>query len=315
MAQIERLQRMSGEALLKRGSLSHPLVIQARSVLKNARVNDRKILWSSDSSLDIRVSRDCTDRALRLMAILVSTIELEGFAVTIENKRSEKRAQTVARIYGQDIPFAVIEKVDRVEIASPPKGGLLERVLTYGGRPVTFAPSGKLSVEALTAWGDNRRRWRDGKSSLEDQIPAVVAGFIQLALEDRTVEQKRVAEERERQRRAEERAQLEGLIRAEQAKVRALRNAAANWSRAERIRAFISAARESATQHSQPVEPGTPFGEWVLWAERQADRLDPLKESPVSIVDRARIEEQPSHYAYKPPELPFRFPKPIWLVK
>lgn len=180
VAQIERLQRMSGAALLKRGDLSHPLIIQTRSALKSAHVNDRKILWSSDSYLDVRVSRACVDRALRVMAALISTIEHEAFTVAIQNKRSEKRAQTVARIYGQDIAFAVIEKVDRVEIASPPKGGLLERVLTYGGRPVTFEPSGKLSAEALTAWGDNRRRWKDGKVSLEEQIPAIVAGFIQL---------------------------------------------------------------------------------------------------------------------------------------
>jgi hypothetical protein len=38
-------------------------------------------------------------------------------------------------------------------------------------------------------------------------------------------------------------------------------------------------------QYGQSVEPKSPFGEWILWAERQADRLDPLKESPPSIID------------------------------
>lgn len=108
---------------------------------------------------------------------------------------------------------------------------------------------------------------------------------------------------------------MEELISAEQAKVRALRNAVANWSRAEGMRAFVSAARESALEHGQPVEPGTPFGEWVLWAQRQADRLDPLKESPASIVDRARIEQPPSYYGNKPQGVPFRFLRPIWLIK
>jgi hypothetical protein len=109
------------------------------------------------------------------------------------------------------------------------------------------------------------------------------------------------------------------LIKTEQSKVNALRNAAARWSRAERIRAFICAASEAAVQNGQSIEPGSPFGEWILWAERQADRLDPLKESPPSIIDR-KPETEPAYpsyygYGYQRPDPPFRFPKPIWRMK
>jgi hypothetical protein len=85
---------------------------------------------------------------------------------------------------------------------------------------------------------------------------------------------------------AEERARLEASIKTEQSKANALRNAAARWSRAEQIRLFICAAREAAVQNGQSVEQGSPFGDWVTWAEQQADRLDPLKESPPSIIDK-----------------------------
>jgi hypothetical protein len=176
MAQIEQLERTSGEVALKHGSLSHALIVQARSVLKAAR----------ESCLDIRVSKDSLDRALRVMAGLISAVEDAGFTVTVEAGRQEKREQTVAKIHGQGIRFGLTEKVDRVEIAAPPKGGLLERVLTFGGKPVTLEPSSRLSVEVWTEWDSNRRKWKDGKSQrLEGQIPHIVAGFIRLALADR----------------------------------------------------------------------------------------------------------------------------------
>jgi hypothetical protein len=86
------------------------------------------------------VSKAGLDRALRIMAGLICPIEEAGFTVSVEADRQEKRDQTVAKIHGQSIRFGLTEKVDRVEIAAPPKGGLLERVLTYGGKPVTHEP-------------------------------------------------------------------------------------------------------------------------------------------------------------------------------
>jgi hypothetical protein len=316
-AQVEQLEQATGESFLKRGSLSHPLIAQTRSVLRNAHADDRKILWTRESCLDVRVSKDSLDRALRIMAALLTAIEEAGFTVSVG---AGHREQTIAKIHGQEIKFGLLEKVDRVEIAAPAKAGLLERVLTFGGKPVTFEPSGRFSIEVWNVWGSNRKKWSDGKAQrLEEQTGQVTAGFIRLALANRAEAEKRAADERERQRRAEERAQLEASIKAEQSKVNALRNAAARWSRAQQIRAFISAAREAAAQNGQSVEPGLPFGDWTVWAEQQADRMDPLKESPCSVIDRKQVTEASyqSYYGYasQKPEPPFRFPKPLWRMK
>jgi hypothetical protein len=318
IAQIEEIEQMAGEALLKRGSSSHPLIVQARGALKHAQISDKKILWTNDSCLDIRVSEGSHDRAFRIMAGLIGAIESRGFTVSIETLRQQKRDQTLAKIYGQTIRFGLTEKIDRVEIAAPPKGGLLERVLTYGGKPVTLEPSGRLSIEVWTEWGSNIRNWKDGKTQrLEDQVSQVVAGFMRLALASRAEQRRRAAEERERERIAEERAKLEKSVKVEQSRVNALRNATARWLRAEQIRSFILAARNAAVQNGQTVTPGSQFGDWIVWAEQQADRLDPLKESPASIIDQ-KPETAPSYagyYGYQKPDPPFRFPKPIWGMK
>jgi len=69
-------------------------------------------------------------------------------------------------------------------------------------------------------------------------------------------------------------AELE-KIAAEEKKIRVLRKETTAWHRAERIREYIAAARES----------GVKDAEWITWAEVQADRLDPLKPTPASILD------------------------------
>jgi hypothetical protein len=314
-SQIERLERSGGEFVLIRGSLSHPLIVQARAVLGRATSDNRKILGVNEQCLDIRVSRGSLDRALRLMAGLIGTLEAEGFTVTVGNGYRE---HTVVSLHGQQITFGLVEKVDRVEQAVAPRGGMLERVLTYGGKPVTFEPAGRLSIEVWQPWHAHPKRWKDRKSSrLEDLLPQVVAGFVRIALAERAEKERRATEEQERQRRVEERAQLEQLIKTEQSRVHALRRAAMNWFRAQQVRSFLTAARDSARQGEQPSEPGTPFGDWLAWAEQQADRLDPLKESPASILDCKR-EVEPAYvgyYGYQKPDPPFRFPKPIWRVR
>ncbi len=42
------------------------------------------------------------------------------------------------------------------------------------------------------------------------------------------------------------------------------------------------------------------------------DQLDPLKESPPSVVNKEVAPEPTDHYGYKKPDSPFRWPKPLW---
>jgi hypothetical protein len=300
---------------LKKGSLSHPLILQARGVLGRATANNRQILQTQQQCLDIRVSKGSLDRALRIMAGLIATMEEAGFSITVGDGHHE---QTVAMVYGQQIKLALVEKVDRVELAVAPPGGVLERVLNYGGKPATFEPSGQLSIEVLQPWDAHPKRWKDRKSqSLEELLPQVAAGFIRIALKERSEQEKTAAEDRARAQRKAERAELEQSIKVEHSKVRALRHAVANWVRAEQVRSFLAAARDSAERNGQSVASGTAFGDWLEWAEQQADRVDPLRESPASIIDRRR-EVEPEHvvyYGYRKPEPVFRFPKPIWRIE
>ena len=98
--------------------------------------------------------------------------------------------------------------------------------------------------------------------------------------------------------------------------MRALRHLASDWLRAEQLRSFISAACHAGSQHGQATEPGTPFGDWLTWAAKQADRLDPLKECPESIADSQPEPDEPTwSYSYRKPPVTFRFPSPFGELK
>src|ERR1017187_10929103 len=103
------------------------------------------------------------------------------------------------------------------------------------------------------------------------------------------------------------------LIHREEQRVRALYRAAANLERAERIRHLVAAATEAATPEGHSIDPGTAFGDWLVWALQQADRVDPLRESPASIID-TKPPPEPQHvpYGQRKPSPPFRWPKPLW---
>lgn len=78
-AQLARLDASSHESPVKRGDLSHPLILQARAKLTKTNENPHGILWTAEECLDVRVSRASLDRAIRVMAGLVAVIEREGF--------------------------------------------------------------------------------------------------------------------------------------------------------------------------------------------------------------------------------------------
>lgn len=117
-------------------------------------------------------------------------------------------------------------------MAAAPVGSLVDRVLSYGGKFVSYEPAGRLSVEVWNVGRLRTKRWKDGKTTqLEEVVPKALAGFIRIALTARAAQELRIAQEREHQRIVEERERLQAAIKAEQTKVRALRHLAADWAR------------------------------------------------------------------------------------
>ena len=91
--------------------------------------------------------------------------------------------------------------------------------------------------------------------------------------------------ELEQKRREQERAELRKQIEEEEKRLAQLNEWVKSWEEAERLRRFIAAYAEKSQSWSAEKQPD--YREWLEWATREADRLDPfVLEKPVSVLDR-----------------------------
>ncbi len=264
---IERVEAIATPTVT-RAMLAHPLIEKTRQALKEGRTTDHGKLWASREAewLDLRVTKGTLARAMRIMAAIIHLVEQEGFSVVVEKKASES---TSAIIYGEEIRFGVVEKSRQIKSATTSG--------TYTYNRVKLEPTGVLSMEIWNYCPERlRRAWRDSeRAKLEEHLPACIAGMMKIALAARSRRDAEEKKEQARQKCIDEVRAILTQIEKEETKIKALRREAIAWHRAERIRKYVAAVHESTVRDA----------EWVAWAERQADRIDPLKPSPSSIVD------------------------------
>ena len=117
-------------------------------------------------------------------------------------------------------------------------------------------------------------------------LPQCVGGLMRVA---RTVRMWRDGirkRELEWERRKQERAELVRQIEEEEARVKELETSVRNWNKAQQIRAFVELFKRACNAKGIPTTPDDPKGKWLEWALKQADRFDPLVDSPPSVLDR-----------------------------
>lgn len=147
--------------------------------------------------LDLRVTKDCLSRALRIMAALIHMLDQEGFKVAVEKKATES---TSVVVYGEKIRFGLIEGFKQIKPTPKPTGS------AYSYNPVTLESTGILSIEVWNYYsGGPQKVWRDREGAkLEEQLPSCVAGMMQIALKERAEEKARYEEKLAEQKKVEE---------------------------------------------------------------------------------------------------------------
>jgi hypothetical protein len=89
--------------------------------------------------------------------------------------------------------------------------------------------------------------------------------------------------EEERQRQAE----LNRKIQEERTRFSNLITDAENHQKSMQIRDFVAAVEKEHRNGNAVYVNADEYESWVTWARNQADRLDPLADSPPSILDHA----------------------------
>lgn len=271
------------------------LVQEARAALNDAEPDHHGILTRPASCIDLRVSRPQLSRALRIADALLKAFANRGWEVAVEDGRTF--------VYVCEPPIAIIieEVLETVEAATKPNlAGSYS--FHYNRRETVRKPSGHLSIrirERQQLWNHNQQRnWRgSAKRALEEHLNDVIVGLLKLASAvntDVARRERQALEEQERQRRLQvaldEQRCLRETLAQEKANVERLLEQATHWRESQNLRLFVEQARERGAVPGLGLE-GQELSDWIQWALRQADRLDPFTPSPPSILDEAeRIE-------------------------
>jgi hypothetical protein len=274
---------------------ANPLVRKTAQILKPSGARDREyVVDYQQPHLDVSVSRNLLNRALRIMDAVVKAFEERGWKVSLDSGSGyDRHRKTYVTVLGHRIAFGVREPLRKIknEPAKPIRG--------YDGRMYTpyqakyrDEPSGRLALVIRQSWGrDVRKSWDESESRrLEDRLNEFMVGIVAEAVREEEFhreaqERQRVLQEAEERRRAEERKREE-----EAARIKSLEQQADDWAKSVRIAAYLDAVRSAAGQTGSCTEPGTELDSWLRWAEEHARRINPLNERLQRVVGTKRAD-------------------------
>ena len=284
--------------------LSHPcaLVDAASNKLRDENEDELGIISGGKGGcLDVRVSRSQLPRALRIADALIKAFADRDWPVAIEG------GKTLVRVGDIALEFTVYELLEHVEVPLKPKLDEEGYEFHYDRREVVQRASQRLAVRIGEPYPHvrqiHRRNWCDSeRQPLEGRLHQVVIGVLRLAsgvVADHAARERELAETRAREEARknalEERQRLRDELSRERAKLEWLLHQTHCWHRSQDIRRFVKRVREEGVLPELETA-GEELEEWIGWALEQADRLDPFRSSPPSVLDRAsEIEEAVDH--------------------
>lgn len=269
----------------------HSLVQATKDALGDAKANHHNLVhppqWDKAKVLSISVSEASVRRSLAFLDALIKSVERVGGKVEVEQSQW-KRETTVSFCGEQVATIRLRERYKQEPRKVPPK-------YPWDWQKYDFIPTGRLVLDSGYCEQVHCQDTEKGRR-IEDAINALVVRWVAQAGKNRIVrrradEEKRRREEEDRLRREREaelhrrRQELQEKQNAEQARVAKLIADAAAWRQSRIIREYILEVEQAALADDGRIEEGGELARWLEWARQQADRLDPFKPSPPSVLD------------------------------
>lgn len=262
---------LNGERITISDTLAdpHPLIAAMLNCLRMRAAGDGDDTSGDDSLPDIEASDATIDRALRIMDILMKTLEARGYRVKVSRDYWGKATRVYCADADAEVQISLTERHSERQRDLTPAEKKKPPYL-IDNRFITV-PSGKLTFK-VRGRGVETKWWTDKKHDpLENRLDEVLLGLI-VRLEGLRLED--LAEKEAERRRAEERRRQEE----EQARREKLHRDAAAWRQSEDIRAYLRAYEEKLCSRQDGIVLGGEEDEWLRWARRYADSLDPLND-------------------------------------
>ena len=258
----------------------HSLIAMTRRSLIGAKVDARGLKQPrARGCLDIHVGQDNIDRAMIIMDTLVKALKNRGFDICVAK---ETPFSTFVSVMDEVIKFALIEDLDRTErkLTAAQIKENEKHPWMYSRQEYEYSPNGVLSLKIRNDDSLNTRKtWSDGrKQRLEDCLNSFVVGLIRAAMAIKHLRVERERREREWQEQRRQREEAERIRREEEEKLKYLDREVESWQRSQKIRSYIEAVKKWGIQKYGEIKPESKLQQWLTWATKQADRLDPLVE-------------------------------------
>ncbi|KUG23646.1 hypothetical protein ASZ90_006557 [hydrocarbon metagenome] len=205
-------------------------------------------------------------------------MELEKREMKVFVKGNEK-PKIILSIRGEELQFRIEEHSKQVEHKKT-KSEMIDSARyphLYERTSYDYIPSGKLHLSIIAYTRKPiRKSWHDTESKkIEDLLNEIIIGFIKTADEIRKdrlarekeeaerLEKKRLYEEKQRKE-AEERERFNNLIKQVEA-----------WNQSQAVITFIEHVKGIAIQKYGEIESGSDLEQWITWANKIAQKLDP----------------------------------------
>lgn len=273
---VDRLKRSRATETVVRKRLQ-PIVKATRDALQKAAkaVKGNSLIWavSTQPVLNAGVGRESIERALQAMDALVINLKEAGFVVA---------GPTVSG-YGMTFRLRLREKTSQVPHKPLPRASKLDLFLAP---KVDYVPNGILGIEIgddFNAWSTRRSSWETKTCPLEYLVGRVPFDLI-MAVQWRRdrgkakaeAERKQFDQEQERVAAARLLAERQQRRQRREAREDALLRTAERWRRCDLLRQFAEAVRQVAVEEIGSPDADPKIARWLAWAERVADRHDPL---------------------------------------
>jgi len=260
----------------------HPLVADARSMLKKGTPdNYGRVSTHWQRGNDISVFPDSINRALRIMNVLFKALTKRGYPVSTD----EKKRATEVKVMDELIGIRLEERSRQVRHIPTPAELKEEKQRSYRNYPTfDYFATGEFALIITGAYQNEKVCKDDKKGKVEEKLNHFIIALIKRALQMKDERIRRDREEQVRREREKRRWELDALIRKEKERVEVLMKQSEAWHESQKLRAFIHAARATCPD----INPEGNFAKWLVWASQQADRMDPLKNASLSILDYDR---------------------------
>jgi hypothetical protein len=238
-----------------------------------------------------RIHPGSKGRLLRIADALLKGFERRGFELR-PGKRGLRIASGLQVIVEEETYSISIEERMRRETHKPTPDELSRkrRGFYVYMKSYDYVPTGEFTLKIEPCYGSGiQSSWRDTRNQrIEQRLNEVMVSLRRhaaLRKVERARAQRRAARfEKELERRAAQRARVE----AEREAMAKLESDFEAWNRAERIRAFVDVVE---THPAHQSDAGLPA--WASWARECADRIDPLKDAPPSVLDTPEVDMRP----------------------